>query len=388
MEGNVHITRCSSYAPDVLKEQVREHLDLRFGPNDLTGRRVLLKVNLLKAAEPEQAITTHPELLRAMINYVHERGGKAIIGDSSGGPFLPSLLKRAYDASGFTKIAKETGAELNFNTGAHEEAHPTGRFVKRFNVGDYLRNADIVIAVPKLKTHMLCGLTCASKVMFGVVPGLEKVRLHTRFPDPVDFSRMVLDLTELAGAHYYIVDAVEGMDWNGPSAGRVRKVGLMVSGREPVQIDLALCRTTGLPPERLNIMRAAFKDKRVTPDLVPEVTGNGADLKLDPPFRMPERATFAAEPPGAATRFVRRVTTKGPTIDLRKCVGCGVCGENCAGNAITIEYEQARIEMSKCIRCYCCHEMCPYDAVKISIAAGPARVRFEKLLYEVIGWFN
>lgn len=383
MTESVHITRCPDYDPALLKEQLKEHLSRYPELRELKGKRVLLKVNLLKAITPDRAVTTHPELLRAIIDDIHGRGGRTIIADSPGGPFLPSTLKKAYEVSGLEQLARETGAVLNYNTRYHEEVHPKGKFVKRFNVCDYLRDADIVIGVPKFKTHTLCGLSCASKIMYGVVPGLEKVRLHTRFPDPLDFSRMVLDLTELVAADLYIVDAVVGMDGNGPNVGRIRNVGLIASGRAPVVLDLAMCRVTGMDPEKLNIMRAAFRDGRATNDMRMDITGSGSKMRLDPPFDLPDRATFGSDPPRTLVGLVRRISTKGPSIDLRKCVGCGVCMDNCAGKAITMVDEKARIDMSRCIRCYCCHELCPHGAVKLSLSAGRTRQTVEELIYNV-----
>jgi len=383
MTESVHITRCPDYEPPILKEQVKEHLDRYSELRDLRGKRVLLKVNLLKAISPDRAVTTHPELLKAMIEEIHWRGGRTIIADSPGGPFLPSTLKKAYEVSGLEQLAKETGAELNYNTRCHEEVHPNGKFVKRFTVCDYLRDADIVIGVPKFKTHTLCGLTCATKIMYGAVPGLEKVRQHTRFPDPFDFSRMLLDLTELVAADLYIVDAVVGMDGNGPNVGRIRNVGLIASGRDPIVLDLAMCKVTGMDPEKLNIIRAAFRDGRATNDMRIDMTGSGANMRLDPPFKLPDRATFGSNPPGTLVGLVRRLSTKGPSIDIMKCVGCGVCMDNCAGKAITVVDDKARIDMSKCIRCYCCHELCPHGAVKLSLTAGRTRQRVEKLIYDI-----
>ncbi|MBN1390553.1 MAG: DUF362 domain-containing protein [Candidatus Thermoplasmatota archaeon] len=367
MKRTVHVTGCDKYELDGVRHQIREHLDRYRKFSDIEGSRVLLKINLLGAMEPEKAVTTHPVFVKAVVLELQERGAIPIIADSPGGLFNATMLKRAYYTTGMTSVSEETGARLNYDTGSHIEKYTGGSFVKSFNVCNYLRNCDLVIALPKIKTHMFCGLTCASKIMFGVVPGMEKVKYHTRFPDTVDFSRMLLDLTELCRVDLFLVDGIIGMDGKGPSRGDPRNIRAIVSGTDHTIIDLQVCRMTGLKPEKTPIMIAAEEQGLITFDQEILVTGDKKGLRLKKAFKPAKGGGIITDPPRYLRDIMVRIATRKPIISHRKCVGCGVCRDNCAGEAITVIKGKARIQYSKCIRCYCCHELCPHGAVYLTI---------------------
>ena len=384
MNPSVHITRCDDYEPDVLKKQIGEHLARYPKFDELTGKKVLLKLNLLSARDPENAVTTHPVFVKAVIMELSERGAKVTIADSPGGLFNEVALQTVYDATGISKIAKETGADLNFNTSHHFRKFPEGRFTKNFIVCDYLNGHDLIIALPKIKTHMLCGLTCASKIMFGIVPGTEKVKYHTRFPDPIDFSKMLLDLTDASKTDLFLVDGIIGMDGKGPARGRPRKVGAIISGTNPLAIDLHVARMVGLRPDNIPILQAGFQQGRISEDERIDVSGSGNEIFLKEKFKPSSGGIVSVLTPGPVRRAVIGLTTRKPKISHRRCVGCGVCRVNCAGNAITIRNGKARIDYSKCIRCYCCHELCPHDAVYLTARETGFLDRVIDIVYHVV----
>ncbi len=367
MSSKVHITRCPEYDLDQIKPQIKNHLDQYPRFKDIGGKKVLLKINLLSATEPERAVTTHPTFLKALVLEIQDRGGSVLIADSPGGLFNKGTLTKAYREAGIQKVADETGAELNYNFNSHEEKHRDGRFLKRFNICDYISSCDLTIAVPKIKTHMFCGLTCAMKIMFGAVPGTEKVKYHTRFPDTLDFSKMLLDLTDLCKVDLFLVDGIIGMDGKGPARGDPREVGSIVSGEDPTTVDLQVTRMVGLDPSKLPITKAAKEQGLIDLDQKIDVTGDGSDLRISPKFKPAKGGALATSPPSFLKRFIINISTNKPHVGIKKCIGCGVCRDNCAGDAIVIINEKAKIDHSKCIRCYCCHELCPHDAIYLTI---------------------
>lgn len=314
MPLSIHVTRCPDYEISVVRKQISEHLDLYPQFGKLNEKMVLVKVNLLSATDPERAVTTHPVIVNALVLEILKRGLKVIIGDSPGGLFSKATLAKAYMETGLEKVAEETGATLNFYVSSHEERHPKGKFTKKFNISNYIRSADLIIAVPKIKTHMFCGLTCASKIMFGAVPGTEKVKYHTRFPDTVDFSRMLLDLTDLCGVDLFIVDGIIRMDGKGPARGNPRKVGIIISGTEHAAIDLQICKITGLDPEKIPVMIAVKEQGYLYEE--PEVTVDGKDHVVSPLFKPVRGGWIVTRPPISLRRFVVNLSTNKPRVSI------------------------------------------------------------------------
>jgi uncharacterized protein (DUF362 family) len=289
-------------------------------------------MNLLSASDPQKAITTHPAFMNAIIQEVMDRGGKVLIADSPGGLYTEGSLKKAYRETGILEVAEETGAELNYDTRSHKVKHPDGRFLKSFNFCDYIDECDIKIAVPKIKTHMFCGLTCASKIMFGVVPGTEKVRYHTRFLNTLDFSRMLHDLTDACEMDLFLVDGIIGMEGKGPARGDSRQVGTILSGKDPRKLDLYISRMVGLDPKKLPVMKAAQVDGLIEFDEDIHAEGNGANIRIEPKFKPAKGGAIATNPPRFLRRIVTNISTSKPHVSVKRCIGCGVCADNCAGD--------------------------------------------------------
>jgi len=160
------------------------------------GERILLKVNLLAPRHPETQTTTHPAVVAALARLVSDAGATAVIGDSMGGPFRQGIMRTAYRRTGIAEAARETGAELNQDFGTMRLSNPGGGLVHAFDLCNMIDGVDRIIAVPKVKTHQLVTLTCASKILFGLVPGMLKTSYHQTLPDVEQFGRMLVDLTE------------------------------------------------------------------------------------------------------------------------------------------------------------------------------------------------
>ncbi|MBN1540268.1 MAG: 4Fe-4S binding protein, partial [Candidatus Thermoplasmatota archaeon] len=164
----------------------------------------------------------------------------------------------------------------------------------------------------------------------------------------------------------FLVDGIIGMDGKGPAQGDPRKVGAMISGTDPLAIDLHVSRMVGLRSDNIPILRAAFGQERISEDERIDVSGSGKGIYLKDKFKPSSGGITSVLTPRPVRRAVIGLTTRKPKISHKRCVGCGVCKANCAGDAITIKNGKARIDNSKCIRCYCCHELCPHDAVYLS----------------------
>jgi len=247
--SKVSIVRCPDYEPMRLKVAVKEAFDLIGGIKKFVpkGGRILLKPNLLSARTPEEAVDTHPEFVRAVGEIVRDAGGVPVIGDSPGSFFTVKSIDEVYERSGMKKMADEEGFELT-------------RFDKMFYVKGYpiaraARDFDLVISLPKLKSHTLTMLTGAVKNTYGFVPGLGKVEFHKKAPHINEFSKIIADVFSFTKPGLSIMDGIVGMDSDGPAAGRVRGFGLVLASADAVSIDAVVSHLTGLPYERNAILR-------------------------------------------------------------------------------------------------------------------------------------
>jgi uncharacterized protein (DUF362 family) len=313
---------------------------------------VLLKVNLLGAKDPEKAVTTHPEFVRAVARAVREAGGEPYIGDSPAGTFSKRSLTKAYGRSGLETMAKEEGIPLNLNTGVRKLDIPEGKRLQRSPICDYVLNADKVIAMPKLKTHSFQYLTLACKIMYGVVPGLTKAKYHAQFPRKVSFADMMLDILTIVKPQLYIMDGIVGMEGQGPGSGDPVRLDLVLASTDHVAMDIAVCKILGIEPVGIPALKMA-KVRGLWPE------------NIDYPIQEPEEVAYKGfKLPNTADHLLtgKKPPKKSPVI-TDKCTACGECESICPKDAVKVKDRMAEVTYSKCIRCYCCHEVCPEDAI-------------------------
>jgi uncharacterized protein (DUF362 family) len=191
------------------------------------GMRIVIKPNLIMMRRPESAAVTHPAFVKALAERLIERGAEVIVGDSPGGPFAEVWLKAVYDGTRMSEL-KRSGAILNYNTGVKNVRFPEGKALKDLTVAEFVLGADALISFAKLKTHTFMQYTGAVKNLFGVIPGTLKAEYHQRMSDPRSFANMLVDISEFIKPRLSFIDAVVGMEGNGPSGGTPRHVGALI----------------------------------------------------------------------------------------------------------------------------------------------------------------
>jgi uncharacterized protein (DUF362 family) len=216
----VSVVKCGEYRLFELKEKIREAVKLAGAPH-VKGKKVLLKPNILSGAAPEKAVTTHPEFVKAAITVFQEMGAEVLVGDSPGFQNPDTAGKK----SGIRQVTEETGAVWADFTRETEVMNPEGKLVKRFRVAEVFNEADLIVSLPKLKTHSLMYYTGAMKNLFGMVVGLKKGQYHVRFPDRENFAAMLVDLNVLLKPGFALMDGIVGMEGPGPGSGTPRKAG-------------------------------------------------------------------------------------------------------------------------------------------------------------------
>lgn len=377
---DVAIVRCDNYQKEVCERALAEVL-APFGGLDWVkpGMKIAIKANLVAAMKPETAATTHPTLLAALTRALVARGAEVVVGDSPGNLFNAAVLNHVYSVTGLHAV-EEAGGVLNHDFGMKEVTFEQAHVAKHFSYTSWLDRADAIISFCKLKSHGMMCLSAATKNLFGAVPGTMKPEYHFRYPDPLDFAGMIIDLNSYFKPVLYLVDAVLAMEGNGPTAGSPRQMGALLAGKDCHRLDLICAKLIGLEPMAVPTLQAAA-NYGLIPESAEEVCVQG-DVQpfILPDFDRIERGKgmqFDTVLPGvlgkAFGKIAKKAMRSSPKLHKSECIGCGLCTNVCPAKAITIKEKKARVDYQKCIRCFCCQEFCPKGAMKVHRPL-PARI--------------
>ncbi|MDD5495804.1 MAG: DUF362 domain-containing protein [Candidatus Omnitrophica bacterium] len=353
----VAIVRCEDYGGERVFDAVKRAIDLVGGIEKFVkpGMKVLLKPNLLSPRPPEDAVDTHPEVVRAVVRLVKDTGAVPIIGDSPGG--YGKNVDEVFDVSGMRKMAQEEGVELVKFT--------SSKFVDGIPISRYMFDCDCVISIPKLKTHCITVLTAAIKNMFGTVTGVYKAECHSRALKDEDFAKTIAKVYSVSKPHLTIIDAIVAMEGDGPSAGKARKMNLVMAGDDAVAIDAVIAKIMGLIPFDILVTKEASAMGLGEADLAQiELAGDDIGTFVAKDFKL-SRATPLRFLPRPVAKAIGNFVRFKPYIDIETCTGCNLCKISCPVDAITSDKNICRINYKKCVRCLCCHEVCPYKAISI-----------------------
>lgn len=370
--AEVSIVACKDYTQEACRQAIDEVLRPLGGLDWVRqGMRIVIKANLVSAAKPEKAVTTHPRLLAALTQRLIEKGASVVVGDSPGNLFNAAVLNHVYSVSGMHEV-ESAGATLNRNFAQKNADFPEAKVVRRFAYTAYLDEADAIISFCKLKSHGMMSLSAATKNLFGAVPGTTKPEYHFRYPEPLDFAGMIVDLNSYFKPRLFLVDAVEAMEGNGPTAGTPVHMGALVAGTDCHKVDLICCKLIGLEPMSVPTLRAAANYGFIGESYENVQVAGDVEAFIKPDFQRIERGKgmqFENVLPGklgrAFSSVARFALRSSPRLKKKECVGCGLCANVCPAKAISIVKKKARIQNKQCIRCFCCQEFCPKGAMKV-----------------------
>ncbi|MEM2900615.1 MAG: DUF362 domain-containing protein [Thermoplasmata archaeon] len=377
--AKVALESCTSYDFEKVDEAVSKCISYLGGISSYIskGEKVVLKVNLLRASKPEKAVITHPVILEAVIKQVQKAGGLPIIADSPGGAFTENALRRAYKICTYDEVAKRTGAELNYDTRFEEVEFSKGLGngfnrnlgTKKLKIAKFVLNADKMITLPKLKTHMLMQFTGACKVEFGLVPGYEKMALHGKYPSAASLSKVILDIVERFPPTLSIMDAIVGMEGLGPGNGKPKRLGAVLASISPLALDYVAMLLVRINPESTPVFQEAKLRGLPDTDFSDiEILGKKLEDMVVDDFKSINGEGSDNSKLSAVMQALGRFAPRKPYVNS-KCVGCGICKENCPNGQISIitidNKKKAKIIHDNCIKCYCCHELCPHDAIDL-----------------------
>lgn len=364
MKTKVSIVRCESYNRALVEQRVEQAVGLIGGITNFIKpkTRVLVKPNLLMAKEPEFGITTHPEVVAAVIRLLKGINCEIFVGDgpSVWGNELEDV-DRVYEVSGMRKVCAEEG--VNLIKFEHR------RWRGKFPLTTWLDECDYLVNIPKFKTHSFTLLTGAIKNLFGLVSGTYKTELHKNYSSPVDFANILVDVFEEAKPALTVVDGIMAMEGEGPaSSGKLRKLNLLFASNDAVALDTVMAIIMGIDPFDVLTTKEAGRRKLGAFDIAAmEIAGERLEKVIGEPFILPSTSSIKKNLPVVVINIARHFIKQYPCVQHNKCIGCARCIDACPNKIITMTRNNKRIKFdySGCIACFCCQEMCPQGAIKI-----------------------
>lgn len=347
------IIRKAEYTGSDLKKTVYEILDEILVGFSLKGKKVLVKPNLLAAFSPERAVTTHPLVIKTVSEYLIDNGSIVTISDSPG-------------IGSFHKILSESGIQAALGSIAVKfEEFTNSRSVsinKPFNsieLASAALDADLIINLPKLKTHTQMMLTLGVKNLFGCVVGMQKPQWHFRAGVNRDmFAHLLIEIYRTLKPSVTLLDGILAMEGQGPGKrGTPRHIGVLLGSEDALAIDQVIA-------QMLHIDQQAIPVNRVAAGLgmLHDVTIDGELINVTE-FTFPVLTDLIFGPP-SLHRFMRKYLTQRPVEEKNLCKMCLECIAHCPVNAIRENHKALRFDYGMCIRCYCCIELCPHGAMK------------------------
>lgn len=326
------------------------------------GARVLIKPNMLAPHAPEEAVTTHPAVVAAVVQMVRERGAVPLIGDSpgGGGRNLPHL----WSVTGMQKVADETGATLvSFENSGSVTREIDGI---TYYIAKPVVQADAVISVAKLKTHALARYTGAVKNMYGCMPGFSKADMHKAYPFPEEFARVIAGVYGAVMPCYSIVDGIEGIEGDGPSTrGDKRAFGMVLAGADGVAVDTVITHYIGYGAGDVDYLQLAATAGWGCADFESiDCKSDNFEVRTLSKVTLPNVARLNYIP-RVVVNMVKPFLWVRPTVEEAVCVGCGKCDAGCPVTAITMQHGKPTFNYTTCISCMCCLELCPVAAIRL-----------------------
>ena len=376
MKSKVVLLPCREYDEEKIYTLLKQGLDFLGGLENLIPKdaKILLKPNLLKKAEVEKAVITHPVVVGAFARILRENGYEHIVLADSCGHGTTQAVIRGTGMDMY--LEKYHIPAIDYSEGV-KAVYPQGIQAKEFILPKELLEQDCVISLSKMKTHALERITGAVKNSYGFIYGFHKAKGHTQYPSADSFARMLIDLNKCVAPKLYVIDGILAMEGNGPGSGDPVPMNVLLMSTDPVALDSVFSRLVYLKPEMVptnyhgeKMGLGTWKEEEIallTPDgkisMAEAVKKYGnPDFHVD---RTEVRKNIWTRMAGALKVFQKK-----PYIDADKCVRCGICVQSCPvpGKAVDFRKGKGKLpvyDYRKCIRCFCCQEMCPKKAIKV-----------------------
>ena len=342
-------------------------------PLDVKGKRVVVKVNALKAGDPETtAYVTDYRLLRAVLDRLEKlEPGQVIVGDSVG-------TESYGDSENVFEVTrlKEAAGEHYRNINTDLVLVPFERPFKRTGaVSRTILEADVYISVPKMKTHGLTMMSGSVKNNYGLLVGAQKSWYHYYSVRPEIFAEIIVEMYRLRPPDLVIMDAVVAMEGYGPSSPEMRRVNKILASDDGVALDTVQAKIIGFDVEDIPYLRLARELDLGETDLASiDIVGEAETIEE---YHRPEppELTYSYRAGIGTGRtsidFYRSRVALRPTILADECAeGCTACTDACPTSALTRGGDGFSVDIFGCNLCSACKEVCEVGALTLTPHEG------------------
>ena len=329
-------------------------------PQEIAGKKVVIKPNVLRTSTAAEHIVTNPMILRAVIEKVEEMSPAEIVVGDNPGLFNYGDNENSFISTGLMEAAKGYYKNIG-NTIRQCAFHPD--FLPEVGVSQEIMDADILISLPKFKTHGLTVMTGAIKNSYGILPGAQKARLHQIAGSPARFHEVIVEVFRLRVPDLFIMDAVVGMEGNGPASPDLRQIGLVLAADNAVAMDAVVATMMGLDPARLRFLQKAKEEE--LGDFTPGTIEIDGELQVLADFKLPPLGGEAITGNPAISELMNVRSRVRPQADPERCTACGSCVDHCPVSALFMQGDIPQVKADTCIACFCCQEICPEKAMSL-----------------------
>lgn len=370
----VAIVKLDDYEPKNVNKALKSLIKLLEIEDYFKGKTILMKPNVLAASK---GAFTPPVFMAELTKIINDKASsnEILVGDST---ITKKYTSAALKSSKIKELCEVEGAQiLNFFESERirvDLKKPICDIEENIYLPKEACDADLVVNLPKLKTHAGYVYTGAIKNLFGLLGNKQKMHMTHKIKN--NFQKMLADIyfavEETNKTNFpkvlTIMDAVVAMEGKGPRGGDPRKVGLLLAGFNSAAVDIVGYTLMNGNPSDLEAINSIARRTDLPVDISQiDIVGeiNYKDYVIKD-FKKPKMVTLkkgTVPDEGFGAKIGNKAMSISIKINTKKCILCESCVKHCPAKAMERKNEKIMIDSNKCIECFCCGESCPNGAI-------------------------